>query len=58
MNKRRGKKYSKKIKKEVVSAIVNGELLIGEAVKKYNICTKATIVRWLKVHVAESDTIP
>lgn len=40
--------FPNKIKKEVVRSIIHGELMLEEAMSKYNIQAKATIIRWLK----------
>ena len=48
MTDKRKIRYSKSIQESVVHAIVNGELLIEEAMDKYHIHTKRSIVRWLK----------
>lgn len=42
------KKYSLHLKRIVVSEIVDGNLFIQEAMDKYLICSKATIINWLK----------
>lgn len=41
-------RYPAKIQESVVSAILSGELLLEEAMTKYGIMSKKTIVRWLK----------
>ncbi|PRD56500.1 hypothetical protein [Sphingobacterium gobiense] len=41
-------RYQKEIKEGVVQAIIKGDLLLEEAMEKYGIMTKKTIVRWLK----------
>lgn len=40
--------FSEKIKKEVVDQIVNGDLLLEEAMFKYNVLSKLTIINWLR----------
>ncbi|MDR2274051.1 MAG: hypothetical protein LBF27_24305 [Sphingobacterium sp.] len=46
-------RYTKEIKKEVVNAIVNGELWLEEAMKKYNIQDRRVVVAWLRKHLRE-----
>lgn len=46
-------RYTKEIKKEVVNAIVNGELWLEEAMKKYNIQDRRVVVTWLRKHLRE-----
>ena len=41
-------RYDKSIQEQVVQAIFNGELLAEEAMLKYGIMSRKTIVRWLK----------
>ena len=42
------KKYSLHLKRIVVSEIVDGNLFIQEAMDKYYISSKVTIINWLK----------
>ena len=41
-------RYEKKVKQKIVHAIINGDLLLEEAMEQYEIVNKRTIVRWLK----------
>ncbi|PRD48199.1 hypothetical protein [Sphingobacterium haloxyli] len=46
-------RYQKEIQEGVVQAIIKGELLLEEAMEKYGIMSKKTVVRWLKRHQYE-----
>lgn len=50
MNKTRSirPRYSANTQRCVVDAILSGELLLEEAMAKYSILSKKTVVRWLK----------
>ncbi|UIR56991.1 hypothetical protein LZQ00_04045 [Sphingobacterium sp. SRCM116780] len=41
-------RYPDQVKEEVVNGILNGELLLKEAMIKYGILTHITIVKWIK----------
>jgi len=41
-------RYSKEIRESVVQAIIKGELLAEEAMKKHGIMSKRTVISWLK----------
>ena len=41
-------RYSDGIKQKVVEAIVQGDLLLEEVMRRYGITSKRTVVRWLK----------
>ena len=45
---RKGVKYSNEIKKEVVDDIMQGKLLIEEAMQRYGVLSQVTIKKWLK----------
>ncbi|RKE57058.1 hypothetical protein [Sphingobacterium detergens] len=46
-------RYTKKIKIDVVNAIINGELWIEEAMSKYNIQDRRVVIAWLRKHLRE-----
>jgi transposase-like protein len=50
-------RYSKEIKQNVVSAIVNGELWLEEAMVKYEVQDRMTIIRWLKKYLMERNNV-
>ncbi len=41
-------RYRKEIQDAVVQAIMKGDLLLEEAMERYGIMSKKTVVRWLK----------
>lgn len=45
-------KYEEKLREKVVLEIVDQGIFIEEIMEKYDIKTKATIVRWLKDYLA------
>lgn len=47
-------RYQKEVRVDVVQAIIKGELLLEEAMEKYGIVSKKTVVRWLKRHQYET----
>jgi len=42
------RKFDLKVKLEVVRGIMQGELLLKEAMEKYDIKSKVSIVRWIQ----------
>lgn|SRR5690606_9788441 len=44
------KKFSKQAQLEIVKEILSCELLMEEAMAKYGIKSKATVIRWVKQH--------
>ena len=46
-------RYQKIIQMQVVQAISNGDMLVEEAMKKYGIMSRKTIIRWLKKYHQE-----
>ncbi|TYR36541.1 hypothetical protein FXV77_08535 [Sphingobacterium phlebotomi] len=46
-------RYAKTVQHSVVQAIINGDLLLEEAMERYNILSKKTIIRWLKRYQTE-----
>lgn len=53
MNKEIKRRYSKKTKEQVVSAIVHGELWIEEAMEKFHVQDRRTVVSWLRKYLRE-----
>jgi len=47
-------RHPEKIKKQVVESILSGVLLLEEAMSKYKILSKRTVIRWLKQHHQEN----
>lgn len=45
-------RYSKEVKELVVKAIITGELWLEEAMIKYNVHDKRTVVSWIKKYLA------
>ncbi|WP_270088429.1 hypothetical protein [Sphingobacterium sp. SYP-B4668] len=52
-----GIRYPKEVKEKVVHAIVTGELLLVEAMEKYNVPIRATVVAWLKKYCREQEKL-
>ncbi|UIR56992.1 transposase [Sphingobacterium sp. SRCM116780] len=50
-------RYSDEVKEEVVNAILNGELLLKEAMEKYDILAELTIIKWVKKSQSKTKTI-
>lgn len=50
-------RYSKELKEKVVNAIVTGELLLVEAMEKYDVPIRATVVAWLKRYCLEQEKL-
>lgn len=52
-------KYTEELREKVVRDVMSCELFIEEAMEKYNVASRSTIIRWLKAHLdvadAESD---
>lgn len=48
-------KYSNEIKKEVVNNIMEGRLLIDEAMATYGVLSRATIKKWLREALDEAQ---
>lgn len=46
-------RFSKEIKTEVVNAIVNGDLWLEEAMIKYNVRDRRTVVTWLRKYLRD-----
>lgn len=46
-------RYTAKTQESVIDAILSGELLLEEAMAKYGILSKKTVIRWLKKHQLE-----
>lgn len=42
------KHYPKEVREKVVLSIVKGELFIEEAMEKYNVPIRLTVISWLK----------
>ncbi|QIH35616.1 MULTISPECIES: hypothetical protein [Sphingobacterium] len=51
MKKNPANRYSKENKELIVLSIVKGELFLEEAMEKYNIPDRRTIIAWLRKHV-------
>lgn len=51
------RRYSKELKGVVVSAIINGELLLEEAMLKYEIEDRKKIIDWLRIYVRGKKNI-
>lgn len=47
-------RYQKEVRVDVVQAIIKGELLLEEAMEKYGIVSRKTVVRWLKRYQYET----
>lgn len=54
MKKNSVNRYSKEHKALIVLSIVRGELLLEEAMEKYSIHDRRTIITWLRKHVRNS----
>ncbi|MEI2271634.1 hypothetical protein OHD16_05730 [Sphingobacterium sp. ML3W] len=54
MKKNSANRYSKEYKELIVLSIVKGELFLEEAMEKYNILDRRTIITWLREHVRNS----
>lgn len=50
-------RYPKETREKVVSAIVNGELLLTEAMEKYNVPIRATVINWLKRYYLQKEKL-
>ncbi len=46
-------RFSKEVKKEVVDAIVNGDLWLEEAMIKYNVSDRRTVIAWLRKYLRD-----
>jgi len=44
-------RFTKEVKIQVVNAIVNGELWLEEAMVKYNIPDRRTVITWLRKYL-------
>ncbi|WP_313264093.1 hypothetical protein [Sphingobacterium sp.] len=44
-------RFTKEVKTDVVNAIVHGELWLEEAMKKYNIQDRRTVITWLRKYL-------
>lgn len=55
-NVRNTSKFDKNLKRKVVSEIVEGKLFVHEAMEKYYIRSKATVINWLKAKDKYDDT--
>lgn len=53
MEKKKRPRYSKQTKESVVSALVNGELWLDEAMEKYKIHDSRTVIAWLRKYLRE-----
>ncbi|WP_223580269.1 hypothetical protein [Sphingobacterium sp. GVS05A] len=51
MKKNSANRFSKENKEFIVLSILKGELFLEEAMKKYNIFDRRTIITWLRKHV-------
>jgi hypothetical protein len=51
MKKNSANRFSKENKEFIVLSILEGELFLEEAMKKYNIFDRRTIITWLRKHV-------
>ncbi|WP_433902721.1 hypothetical protein [Sphingobacterium puteale] len=51
MKKNSANRYAKENKELIVLSIVKGELFLEEAMEKYNITDRRTIIAWLRKHV-------
>lgn len=47
-------RYEAKLREKVVLEIVDQGIFIEDIMRKYDIKTKSTIIRWLKEHIANS----
>lgn len=54
MRKNSVNRYSKEYKQLVVLSIVKGELFLEEAMEKYSILDRRTIITWLRKYVRNS----
>lgn len=48
-------RYSEETKQNVVNAIVNGELWLEEAMVKFEVQNRMTIIKWLKEYLIKKN---
>ncbi|MEZ0450802.1 hypothetical protein ACR78Z_17895 [Sphingobacterium thalpophilum] len=53
MKKNYSRRFSKERKELVVLSIINGELFLEEAMEKYDIQERRTVITWLRKHLRE-----
>jgi len=44
-------RFTKEVKTDVINAIVNGELWLEEAMAKYNVQDRRTVIIWLRKYL-------
>jgi len=51
MEKKRQKRFSKELKAIIINSIVNGELWLEEAMKRYGIEDRRQVIGWLRKYI-------
>ncbi|MCS4163978.1 MULTISPECIES: hypothetical protein [Sphingobacterium] len=46
-------RFTKEVKTDVINAIVNGELWLEEAMAKYNVQDRRTVIIWLRKYLRD-----
>jgi len=50
-------RFTKEVKTDVINAIVNGELWLEEAMEKYNVQDRRTVIIWLRKYLRDSNKL-